>query len=397
MPAQPLGVAVIGAGMAGASHAAAWRSATTVKRPFSPGVNLVAIADIAEPLAESVAGRYGYQRVETDWRALLTADDVDIVSVVVANRLHREIVEELVAAGKHVLCEKPLSDSLEDAEAMAETARDAKTVVRVGFTFRRAPGLAALRQLVQDGTLGEVVHINARYYADYATDPSAPMTWRYRGGQGSGSLADVGSHLLYAAEFLAGPIRAVSGARFRTVITDRPLPLGATVGHGKAEVSDETEPVTNDDWAGFVAQFDQASGTLETSRIAHGHPNGMRLEITCRDGAAVWDQAVADEIQVYKDDDAGPAPWGNGFRTIKLGPSHPYVSEGFPMAAPGISFGQNDTFVFQARAFLEEVAGTGDESAWPGNATFEEGLRNMRLIEAVAESARNKGVEVTVG
>ncbi|MDR8019986.1 Gfo/Idh/MocA family protein [Nesterenkonia aerolata] len=393
---RPLGVAVIGAGMAGAAHAAAWRSATTVKAPFGRDVRLVAIADIAEPLAQSVAGRYGYERTVSDWRELCDADDVDIVSVVVANKLHREIVEALVQAGKHVLCEKPLSDSLEDARAMAQTARAAESVVRIGFTFRRAPGLATLRQLITDGTLGEVVHINGRYYADYSCDPDAPMTWRYRGEQGSGSLADLGSHMLYAAEFLAGPIRAVAGGRFRTVIAERHLPLRATVGHGKVALSDETETVTNDDWAGFIAEFDDASGTFETSRIAHGHPNGLRFEVNCVKGAAVWDQATPDEVRIYHDDASGRASWGNGFRTIKLGAEHPYVADGFAMAAPGIGFGHNDSFVFQARAFLEEVTQEAEDTTWPVNASFDEGLRNMEIIEAVAESARQNGSLVTV-
>lgn len=395
-PQRPIGIAVIGAGMAGAAHAAAWRAATTTRSPFPVPVKLVAIADIAEPLAQQTAGRYGYERVETDWRALKEAEDVDVVSVVVANHLHRQIVEELVAAGKHVLCEKPLSDTLEDAKAMAEVARKAETVVRIGFTFRRAPGLAALRDLVQDGSLGPVVHLYGRYLADYACSPTVPMTWRFRGEPGSGALADVGSHLLYAAEFLAGPTQAVSGARFRTVVKDRPLPLGTTVGHGRVEVSEETEPVTNDDWAGWTARFGQADGIFEASRVSAGHPNGLRLEITCERGAAIWDQERPAEIQVMLREDDGASEHRNGFRTVILGPGHPYVAEGFPMAAPGIGFGQNDGFVFQARAFLEEVIGLPEGQSWPRNATFDDGVHNMELIAAIAASAADHGREVTI-
>lgn len=391
-----LGVAVIGAGMAGSAHAAAWRAATTVRRPFDEArVELVAIADIAEPLAQTTAGRYGFQRTESDWRSLLDASDVQVVSVVVANHLHREIVEELLAAGKHVLCEKPLSDTIEDAEAMAAAARNSPQVARVGFTYQRAPGLAALRDLVQDGTLGEVVHLNGRYYSDYACSPRVPMTWRYRGSPGSGALADVGSHLVAAAELVAGRIRSVSGARFRTVISERPLPKGATIGHGLVEVTDETEVVTNDDWAGLTVEFGQASGTLEASRVAPGHPNGHRLEITCTKGSAIWDQESPSEIQLFLHDDQVGAHQ-NGFRVVKLGPGHPYIAEGYPMVAPGIGVGQNDTFIFQARAFLEEVVGLPAEESWPRCASFDDGLRNMRVIEAAARSAAADGAAVTV-
>lgn len=393
---NPIGIAVIGAGMAGAAHAAAWRAATTTRSPFPAPVKLTAIADIAEPLAQQTAGRYGYERVETDWRALKDAEDVHIVSVVVANHLHRQIVEELVAAGKHVLCEKPLSDTFEDAQAMADVARQAETVVRIGFTFRRAPGLSALRDLVRDGTLGPVVHLYGRYLADYACSPSVPMTWRFRGEPGSGALADVGSHLLYAAEFLAGPTRSVSGARLRTVVKERPLPLGSTVGHARVEVSEETEPVTNDDWAGWTASFDEADGVFEASRVSAGHPNGLRLEVTCERGAAVWDQERPAEIQLMVREPDGESEHRNGFRTVILGPGHPYVGEGFPMAAPGIGFGQNDGFVFQARAFLEEVMGLAETESWPRNATFDDGVHNMRLISAIAECAADNGREVTI-
>lgn len=396
---NPLGVAVIGAGMAGAAHAAAWRASTTVRSPFPRPVKLTAIADIAEPLAQDVAGRYGFERVETDWRALLDAPDVDIVSVVVANRLHREIVESLLAAGKHVLCEKPLADTLEDAQSMAEAARSAEAqgqVARIGFTFRRAPGLAALRELVRSDALGDVVHLHGRYFADYGCDTSAPMTWRYRGSPGSGALADVGSHLLYASEFLAGPIRSVAGAQFRTVVSERPLPLGATVGHGHTAVSDETEAVTNDDWAAFTADFGEAAGSLEVSRVVPGNPNSLRLEVVCRNGTASWDQERPAEIQLCLREGTGAGPHNQGARTIPLGPGHPYVSEGFPMAAAGIGFGQNDGFVFQARAFLEEVIGLDEHESWARNASFEEGLRNMEIIQAVAASAESGGARVSV-
>ena len=193
-----IGVAVIGAGMAGKAHMAAWRNAPSVFGSTLPPVRLVSVGDVYEPLAAEAAKRFGYARHDTDWRAIAAADDIDVVSVVVANTLHREIVEGLLAAGKHVLCEKPLSDSLEDARAMATAAAraaDRSLVARVGFTYRRAPGLAAIRQLVEDGTLGRVLHVSARYWTDYGASPDVPFSWRFAGAPGTGALADVGSHL----------------------------------------------------------------------------------------------------------------------------------------------------------------------------------------------------------
>nr|BFE71583.1 hypothetical protein GCM10020092_048840 [Actinoplanes digitatis] len=138
MAHSPLGVAVIGAGMVGRAHANAYRNAATVF-DASPAPRLVAIADLHEPFAADAARRYGYSRAETDWRAVIDAPDIDAVSVAVANDLHREIVEAALAAGKHVLCEKPLAPSVGDAQAMVDAAAATDRIAAVGFTFRRSP------------------------------------------------------------------------------------------------------------------------------------------------------------------------------------------------------------------------------------------------------------------
>ena len=142
-----------------------------------------------------------------------------------------------------MLCEKPLAPTSADAQAMIDAVEAAGVVARVGFTFRRTPGIAAARQVIESGELGRPLYINAQYWTDYGSDPQAPMSWRYRGGPGSGALADLGSHLADTAEFLLGPVESVTGAALTTVIAERPLPLGHVVGHAHVEVSDEREPV----------------------------------------------------------------------------------------------------------------------------------------------------------
>ena len=215
-----IGVAVIGAGMAGRAHAAGYRIAPTLYASTLPPLRFVSIADVSPEFGDLAAQRFGYERSDTSWQAIADNPEIQVVSVVVANSLHREIVEGLLAAGKHVLCEKPLSDTLDDARAMAEMARTADTVARIGFTFRRAPGVAALRDLVTSGALGQILHVDARYWCDYASDPQGPISWRYKGAAGSGALADIGSHASYLAEFLCGDIQEVSGGRFATAITE---------------------------------------------------------------------------------------------------------------------------------------------------------------------------------
>jgi predicted dehydrogenase len=388
-----IGIAVIGAGMAGRAHAAAYRSAPTLYRSTLPDLRFISIGDISPELGSLAARRFGYERNDASWQAIAENPDINVVSVVVANFLHREIVEGLVAAGKHVLCEKPLSDNLEDARAMADLARSADTVVRIGFTFRRAPGVAALRELVTSGALGRILHIDGRYWCDYASDPLGPISWRYKGGPGSGALADIGSHVAYLVEFLGGQVQGVSGGRFATAITERPVPLGIVVGHGPAALSDTFEAVENDDYASFSAQLERSVGVVQVSRVAAGHPNGLALEVFGDAGAAKWEQERAAEFQLMLNEDAAGT---RGYRRVIIGPDHPYFAGGLPMDAPGVGVGQNDGFVFQARAFLEEVAGIDEADSLPRNASFDEGVHNMEILAAVAESAANGGATVKV-
>lgn len=386
-----IGVAVIGAGMAGKAHAAAYRTAPTLFEPDLPPIRLVSIGDVNADFGSTAARRFGYERTDSSWQAIAEADDIDVVSVVIANSLHREAVEGLLKAGKHVLCEKPLSDTVADGRAMAKAAAASSSIARVGFTFRRTPGIAYIRELIQNGVLGSVLHFSGRYWTDYASDPQAPMSWRYKGGPGSGALADVGSHLSYVAEFLCGDVVSVNGGRLSTVINRRPMPLGAVMGHDHVAVSDEYADVENDDYAAFSAEFTNGVGALEVSRVAAGHANSLVFEVFCENGAARFDQRRPSEIQLFLKDGASSQ---NGYRQVILGPEHPYLSAGLAMDAPGVGFGQNEAFAYQARAFLDEVAGLDESASLPRCASFDEGVHNMEMLAAVTESALGEGTKV---
>jgi len=391
MSKPSIGVAVVGAGMAGRAHAAGYRSATTVYDPGLPEVRLVAIADVNTAFATDAARRFGYQRAESSWEAIAAAPDVDAVSVVVANPFHREIVEGLLAAGKHVLCEKPLAPSVEDAQAMVAAAQASQQETAVGFTFRRSPAIAAIREQVEHGSIGRPLHFNGHYWCDYGCDPNGPMSWRYKGGAGSGALSDIGSHLVDLAEFVCGPIESVRGAVLATFITERPLPLGTAMGHAAVAVSDVREPVENEDLVTFTASFASgATGTLSASRVAYGLANSLGFELFTESGAATFDLARAGEFGFM---DGTPPGVTQGYRKVPVGPAHPYLAKGLPMDFPGVNYGQNDLFTFQARAFLEQVAGL---DRMPRSASFEEGLRNLRLLDAVVASAKSGGGGVAI-
>lgn len=387
-----IGVAVVGAGMAGRAHAAGYRSASTVYGPGLPDVRLVAIADSHAPFATETARRFGYQRAETDWRAIAAAPDIDVVSVVVANSLHREVVEGLLAAGKHVLCEKPFAPTVDDAQAMVQAAQASDRQTGVGFTFRRSPVIAAIRDRVHSGDIGRPVHFNGHYWCDYGADVDGPMSWRYRGGPGSGALADIGSHIIDVGEFLCGPIESVTGAVLSTSVQQRAVPVGAAVGHAAAVLSEVFEPVENEDVVTFTARFASgAIGTFSASRVAPGLPNALGFEISTESGAATFDLARQGEFGYYDAAVAGPT---QGYRRVLAGPAHPYLTGGMAMDFPGVNLGQNDLFVFQARAFLEQVAGV---DGLPRVPDFRHGLHNLLVMDAVVRSAQNDGVRAHPG
>lgn len=395
MSVQEISVAVIGAGMAGQGHAFGYRMAPAIHNSSLPKVRLAAIADPNLPLAEEVAKRYGYERVYADWTEVANDPNIDAVSIVVGNALHLPIAKGLLEAGKHVLCEKPLAGTLEDAEAMVELEKQYgdKLITAVGYTVRRTPALKALKKKITSGDFGPVAGFISNYLCDYGTDTDAPMTWRYRGGPGSGALGDLGSHTIDTGEQLNGRVVSVRGAYLSTTITKRHLPAGAVVGHGKAELSEEVENVGNEDTATFTCVFENgAVGTYTISRVAFGNPNGQTYHIYGPRAQASWD--ILRPAEYSYNDSAAPADTA-GPRTVVINAHTPNYSGSLAMDAPGVGYNYNQNFSFQARAFLEQVAGI--EGHLEPCATFADGLHTLKVIAAVAESADSNGAEVKIG
>jgi predicted dehydrogenase len=392
MSHEPLSVAVIGAGMAGRSHAAGYRQVNTVFGEGLPPIRLAAIADANETLARDAARRYGFENALFSWEEVVADPSIDAVSIVVGNDLHRPIAEALIAAGKHVLCEKPLAGSLDDARAMVAAEERADVVTAVGYTYRRSPAIAAIRDHVRNGELGDLTLFNGRYWCDYACDPRGPHGWRFTGGPGSGALADIGAHVIDAGQFVCGPIVSVSGAVLSTQIPKRPLPLGAVVGHNAAPVGDEVREVENEDTAVFSARFASGlAGSFSVSRTAFGMPNGLAFDAYGLGGRASFDWHRPAE---YLFDDTQPDARTRGARQVIVGPQMPYFAGGYPMEAPGVGGGNAEMFVYQCRAFLDQIVGTPDPL--PPNATFADGLHTMEIIQAVVRSAQSDGAAVVV-
>ena len=385
---EQLSVAVIGAGMAGRSHANGYRQANTIHGAGLPKIRLAAIADINLELAQEVADRYGFEKAVATWQEVAEDPTIDVVSIVVGNSLHREVAEAMLAAGKHVLCEKPLAASIEDAEAMVAAAEKATTVAATAYSFRRNPGIEAIRDLLASGELGAPAMVEAHYLADYAADPEGPMGWRFRGPLGTGALIDLGAHIIDLAEYVCGPIVSVAGAELSIAIPERHLPLGNVTGHDHAELSEETEAVTNDDSVAFTAKFaNGAISTFRVSRVAYGTPNDLAITVTGTQSRAVFDWARPAEFIVSDKQVTGNT---QGDRVVYVSPGTARVfDDAVPMPGGNISFGYGDLFIYQTRAFLDQVLGR--ESTLPPCATFADGLHTMRVCDAIVRSAAAEG------
>ncbi|WP_182976939.1 Gfo/Idh/MocA family protein [Arthrobacter cheniae] len=374
----PLRVALIGHGFMGAAHSQGWRVAPRFyDLPARPEMTLL-VGRNAQGV-EAAARKWGWEETATDWREAIARDDIDVVDIVTPGGSHAEIAIAALEAGKHVLCEKPLANTLEEAEAMAEAAERAGTNVfaMVGFTYRRVPATAFARDLVQSGAIGEVRQVRANYLQDWLVDPDAPLTWRLQKDHaGSGALGDLGAHAVDLAQFVTGQrVIGVSGI-LNTFVHERPL-LGEASGLAGTAVS-ERGSVTVDDLALFSGRFDGgAVGSFEATRMSTGRKNAFRLEVAGSTGAISFDLENLNSLGFY---DTTAPDTRQGFTNIMVTePAHPYMSAWWPT---GHALGYEHGFVHQAKDFVEAVM----EQRQP-EPSFADGLQVQKVLDGVERSA----------
>ncbi|MCS6547749.1 Gfo/Idh/MocA family oxidoreductase [Curtobacterium flaccumfaciens pv. flaccumfaciens] len=380
---QRLRVAMVGHGFMGAAHSQAWR---TAPRFFDLGAEpeMAVIVGRDPERTEAARQQYGWQAASTDWRAVVADPDIDVVDVVSPGSSHVEIAIAALQAGKHVLCEKPLANTVAEAEAMtaaADAARAQGVRAMVGFSYRRVPAIAFARQLVQDGRIGTVRQVRALYLQDWLADEDGPMTWRLdKSLAGSGALGDIGAHAIDLVEHVTGASLATVSGTLETFVTERPLMAEGVGLSGTA--SSERGQVTVDDAAFFTARLgggaaDGAIGTFEATRYATGRKNGLTLEISGSEGAIQFDLEAMNELRLYESN----APAGEqGFRRILVTePEHPYMAAWWPT---GHLIGYEHTFSHQVKDFVDAIVAGTDPSP-----SFADGLHVQRVLDAVERSA----------
>ncbi|PYI68142.1 dehydrogenase [Arthrobacter livingstonensis] len=387
-----LRVGMVGYAFMGAAHSHAWRTAHRFfELPFIP--ELTAIAGRNRAGVEQAAERMGWKSVETDWRRLIERDDIDLIDICTPGNTHAEIAIAALRAGKHVLCEKPLANSVAEAREMAAVAAEAArngVFAMCGYSYRRTPALALAKRMVQDGRLGTIRQVRAQYLQDWLTDPNAPLTWRMdKTKSGSGALGDIGAHSIDTAQFVSGLNITGVSALLETFTKERPVggELVGLGGHGEVTADTPMGPVTVDDAALFTARFDGgAIGIFEATRTALGRKNANRLEVNGTLGSVAFDFEDMNFLQFYDGTDAGDA---RGFHRIMVTePVHPYVGNWWPT---GHGLGYEHGFTHQV-ADLVTALGAGTQPT----PSFSDALTVQHVLAAVKDSAANNSQWTTI-
>ncbi|NUO60465.1 MAG: Gfo/Idh/MocA family oxidoreductase [Hamadaea sp.] len=375
---------MVGYAFMGAAHSQAWR---TVNRAFDLPlrVRMTAICGRDEANVAAAADRLGWESAMTDWRELVARDDIDVIDVCTPGDSHAEITLAALAAGKHVLCEKPLANTVEEASAMVTAAAFARgSGIRslCGFNYRRVPAVALMRELIAAGRLGTIRHIRAAYLQDWIVDPQFPLVWRLQKDRaGSGALGDIGAHIVDLTQYVTGQRITGVSALTETFVRERPLPsvssgLAAAASEADGELA--TGRVTVDDAALFTARLDGgAVATYEATRFATGRKNALRVEVNGAHGSLAFDLERLNELEFY--DATRPGPEQGFTRILVTEPEHPYVAAWWP---PGHILGYEHSFTHQMRDFVQAIADGTDPAP-----SFEDALQVQRVLDAVLRSA----------
>ena len=364
-------VALIGYAFMGRAHSNAYRQVGPFFQPRRQP-RLKVLCGRTAGAVRKAADQLGWEEAATDWREVVRRKDIDLVDVSTPGDSHAEIAIAAAKAGKAVLCEKPLANTVKDAEAMWKAAERAGVVHMICHNYRRAPAVMLAQRLIEDGRLGEIYHYRGTYLQDWIVDPSFPLVWRLRKETaGSGALGDLVSHSVDLARFLVGEISEVAGA-LATFIKERSLP-GQPRKKGQVTVDDAS--------ASLVRFKNGALGTIEATRMAPGRKNFNRFEINGSKGSLAFDLERLNELQVYFRSDPGDV---QGFRTVLATEAahHAYVRAWWP---PGHALGWEHTFVHTVYDLLEAMA----DGRVP-RPSFADGVANQRVLAAMEKASRTR-------
>jgi predicted dehydrogenase len=371
--APEIGIGMLGYAFMGKAHTNAFKKIPYMMYPPVAIPKLVGIAGRNQSAVEAAAQRFGYENAYTDWRDMLENDDIQVFDNGGPNDAHAEPTIAAALAGKHVFCEKPLARTAEEAKSILDAVQKTGVKNMVAFNYRFVPAIQQAKKLIESGKLGKIYHFRAVYLQEWGMDPTMPTSWRFQKDiAGSGSLGDLGAHIIDIARFLVGEPKAVSGLT-KTWITERPDGSGGMV---KSDVDD-----------GIVALLDfenGALGTVEATRFAQGRKNYNSFEINAENGSIQFNMERLNELNVFW---KGEEPdTTQGFHNVLVTEAHhPYLENWWPH---GHIIGWEHSFVHEFNHFFSAIVN--DTDVDPYGATFVDGYRNAVICDAIIESANSR-------
>ncbi len=380
---KKLNVGLIGAGFMGKAHSLAYVAMPMFFWP-APAIPVrKTIVDVSDAIAAEAAQRFGFVKSTSDWRSVVEDPEIDIIDIATPNHLHAEIAIAAAAAGKHIISEKPLARNGEEAKTMYDAVKNAGIVHMVAFNYRRTPAVALAKKYIDEGAIGDILNFRGTYLQDWSADPDGPLSWRFQKSiAGSGSLGDIGTHVVDMARFLCGEITQVN-TQLKTWVKTRPLQAGGVDKLG-ASTKDSTAPrgeVDVDDEVLSLLEFQSgAIGSLEATRNAHGRNNFLTFEIHGSLGSIYFNYERRDELQVAFSSDQADR---KGFRTVYTGPAHPYGEGLWPIPALGIGYGE--TKIIETYDFVKAIMEGGEVSP-----NFKDGYQINLIADAMAASAQSR-------
>jgi predicted dehydrogenase len=369
---KKLNIGLVGAGFMGRTHSNAFSKVNQFfELDYQPVLKAVCARNPAG--AKAFAANWGYEAFETDWRDLISREDVDLIDIASPNDTHAEIAIAAAKAGKMVMCEKPLARNAAEALEMVAAVEAANRPNMVWYNYRRVPAVTLAKELVDEGRLGRIFHYRAKFLQDWTISPDLPQggtaLWRLDASvAGSGVTGDLLAHCIDTAMWLNGPIDTVT-AMTETFIKER-----------SHTITGRKEKVAIDDASAFLARFANGSlATFEATRYARGHKALYTLEINGANASIMWDLHDLHRLQYFDHSDEGRV---RGWRSLHITDGdHPYMKHWW---VPGLQIGYEHTFVHQAADFLEALAG-----GTLASPTFREALATDFVTDAILKSAQS--------
>jgi predicted dehydrogenase len=372
MAKKKLNVGMIGYGFMARTHSNAFRK---VGNFFDLDYEIVlkAVCGRNEAGVKAFNDKWGYERIESDWRKLVEAKDIDLIDICTPNDLHLEMAVAAAKAGKMIICEKPLARNSAEGEQMVAAVEAAKVPNFVSYNYRRIPAVTLAKKLIDEGRLGKIFHYRAKFLQDWTISADLPVggtgLWRLDvNAAGSGVTGDLLAHCIDTAIWLNGSIKDVS-AMTETFIKER-----------KNTFTGEAQKIGIDDACTFMGHFENGSlATFESTRYARGHKALYTLEINGEKASIMWDLHDLHRLQWFDHKDEGQL---RGWRSIHITDGdHPYMKNWW---VPGLQIGYEHSFVHQVADFLDGVS----KGKLVGP-TFRDALETTRVCDAVIESAKS--------